>query len=73
MRGVTYGLANRCSHCGGSLAEGQVIAESIQCPLSAPASASVTVRSSGAPALIHNPVFDVRERGAGIEVRARER
>jgi nitrite reductase/ring-hydroxylating ferredoxin subunit/uncharacterized membrane protein len=69
--GVIYALANRCSHCGGSLAEGQVVAESIQCPLSGTAFRLTDGVVERGPSAYPQPVFEVRERDAGIEVRAR--
>ena len=71
--GVIYALADRCTHCGGSLSEGRVVAASIQCPLSGTSFRLNDGEIEGGPSAYPQPVFEVREHGAGVEVRARER
>ena len=69
--GAIYALADRCSHCGGSLSRGRVMADSIQCPLN-----DTRFRlSDGAivlgPSAYPQPTFEARQRDGHIEVRAR--
>lgn len=68
--GAVYALADRCSHCGGSLSSGRLVGDSIQCPRN-------TTRfrvSDGAivigPSAYPQPVFEARERAGQVEVRA---
>ena len=68
--GAVHALADRCSHCGGSLASGRLVGDSIQCPRN-------TTRfrlSDGAivigPSAYPQPVFAAREYAGHIEVRA---
>lgn len=70
--GTIYALANRCSHCGGSLSRGRVVADSIQCPLN-----DTRFRlSDGAivhgPSAYTQPTFEARQREGDIEIRARQ-
>ena len=71
--GAIYALADRCSHCGGSLAEGRMVAESIQCPLSGTVFRLSDGEIERGPSAYPQPAFEARERGGGVEVRARQR
>jgi len=69
--GAIYALANRCSHCGGSLSRGRVVAGAIQCPLN-----DTRFRlSDGAivlgPSAYPQATFEAREREGHIEIRTR--
>ncbi len=69
--GRIYALANRCTHRGGSLADGTLEDGCVTCPLHS----SVFRLSDGAvmrgPAGAPEPAFDVRVEGGTVEVRAR--
>jgi uncharacterized membrane protein len=65
-------LANRCSHRGGPLAEGRLSGNCIQCPwhLSEFDVASGRVRRG--PAVVAQPVYEVRDTDGGLQVRRDE-
>ena len=67
-----YALADRCSHCGASLAEGRVVAESIQCPLNDTRFRLSDGKIEHGPSAYPQPAFEARERGGGVEVCARQ-
>lgn len=70
--GRIHALANRCTHRGGSLAEGTLEDGCVTCPLHE----SVFRLSDGAvmrgPAGAPEPAFDVRVKDGTVEVRARQ-
>ena len=68
--GVIYAMADRCSHCGGSLARGRVVADSIQCPLNETRFRLSDGAIERGPSAYPQPALEVRERGGGVEVRA---
>jgi nitrite reductase/ring-hydroxylating ferredoxin subunit/uncharacterized membrane protein len=69
--GRIYALANRCTHRGGSLADGELEAGCVTCPLHG----SVFRLSDGAvmqgPATSPEPALDVRIENGTVQVRAR--
>ena len=69
---ATYALADRCSHCGASLAEGRVVAESIQCPLNDTRFRLSDGKIEHGPSAYPQPALEARERGGGVEVCARQ-
>lgn len=70
--GAVYALADRCSHCGGSLSSGRLVGDSIQCPRNATRfrlrDGAIVIGPSAYP----QPVFEARERAGHVEVRARQ-
>lgn len=71
--GAIYALADRCSHCGSSLAEGLVAAESIRCPLHDTRFRLTDGAIVRGPSAYPQPVFAARERAGGVEVRVQEK
>ena len=68
--GAIYALADRCTHCGGSLAAGRVVAESIQCPLNKTRFRLSDGEIERGPSAYPQPAFEARESGGAVEVRA---
>jgi nitrite reductase/ring-hydroxylating ferredoxin subunit/uncharacterized membrane protein len=64
-------LAHRCSHLGGPLSEGTLKDGSVVCPWHGSEFRLANGRVLRGPATQSQPVFDVRERAGGIEVKAR--
>jgi nitrite reductase/ring-hydroxylating ferredoxin subunit len=72
LDGITYALADHCSHAGGPLHEGEVDGElCVTCPWHLSRFSLTDGRVEAGPASVPVPVFDVRERDGGYEVRLR--
>jgi nitrite reductase/ring-hydroxylating ferredoxin subunit/uncharacterized membrane protein len=68
--GHIYALAERCSHLGGPLADGNVEDGCIQCPWHGSRFALADGHPVAGPATIAQPCFETRVRNGQIEVRA---
>jgi nitrite reductase/ring-hydroxylating ferredoxin subunit len=71
-RGHLHAIHDRCSHRGCLLSSGEVEGESVVCPCHG---SRFSVRDGSVergPATVPQPVFEVREGAAGIEVRLPE-
>ena len=66
-------LADRCSHRGGPLSEGYVEGECVRCPWHGSRFDLVSGEVAGGPAVVPQPVFEVRAAGSGLDVRRKER
>lgn len=71
--GAIYALADRCTHCGGSLSRGRLVADSIECPLNDTRFRLIDGAIERGPSAYPQPVFEAREHAGGVEVRALER
>ena len=69
--GHIYALANRCSHLGGPLDEGQIIDGCVQCPWHQSTFRLHDGHIVRGPASAPQPTYDVRVQAGDIEVRAR--
>jgi nitrite reductase/ring-hydroxylating ferredoxin subunit/uncharacterized membrane protein len=67
--GSVKALHNRCTHRGGSLAEGEIDGNTVTCPLHGSVFSLDDGSVERGPAAYPQPVFEVRETGDGIEVR----
>jgi nitrite reductase/ring-hydroxylating ferredoxin subunit/uncharacterized membrane protein len=67
--GAVKALHNRCTHRGGSLAEGEIDGDTVTCPLHGSVFSLDDGSVERGPAAYPQPVFEVRETGDGIEVR----
>lgn len=65
-------LANRCSHRGGPLAEGEVDDGCLRCPWHGSEFDVTTGAVRRGPATVAQPVYEVRGGGSGLEVRREE-
>jgi nitrite reductase/ring-hydroxylating ferredoxin subunit len=68
--GSVYALAGRCAHRGGSLADGELVGECLQCPLHGSLFRLADGAVERGPSAYPQPVFDVRVAGGRIAVRA---
>ena len=68
--GAIYVLADRCSHCGGSLSAGRLVGDSIQCPRNYTRFRLADGAIVRGPSAYPQPVFEARESAGHIEVRA---
>ncbi|MBV9660818.1 MAG: Rieske (2Fe-2S) protein [Acidimicrobiales bacterium] len=65
-------LANRCSHRGGPLAEGEVHGSCVRCPWHGSQFDIATGAVTRGPAAVAQPAYQLRRRGAGWQVRRDE-
>ena len=65
-------LANRCSHRGGPLAEGEVRGSCVRCPWHGSQFEIATGAVVRGPAVVAQPVYQLRHGGAGWQVRRDE-
>jgi nitrite reductase/ring-hydroxylating ferredoxin subunit len=68
--GGVYALADRCAHRGGSLADGELVGDCVQCPLHASLYKLADGSVERGPSAYPQPVFDVRVANGRIAVRA---
>jgi len=68
--GVLHALADRCSHRGAPLHEGELVADCIECPWHQSRFRLADGAVQQGPAAYPQPVLDVREHQGRIEVRA---
>jgi nitrite reductase/ring-hydroxylating ferredoxin subunit/uncharacterized membrane protein len=68
--GVLHALADRCSHRGGPLHEGELVGDCIECPWHASRFRLDDGSVEQGPAAYPQPAFEARERDGRIEVRA---
>jgi nitrite reductase/ring-hydroxylating ferredoxin subunit/uncharacterized membrane protein len=69
--GYLHALANRCTHRGGPLHEGNLVGGCIECPLHGSRFSFVDGSVERGPATAPQPVYEVREIDGRVEVRAR--
>lgn len=69
--GTIHALADRCSHRGGPLHEGDVVGGCIECPWHGSLFRLEDGSLERGPAAYPQPVFDARERDGRVEIRAR--
>jgi nitrite reductase/ring-hydroxylating ferredoxin subunit/uncharacterized membrane protein len=67
-RGKIHAIADRCSHRGCSLSEGEVANDSVTCPCHG-SRFGLDGTLLGGPAIAPQPVLEVRVRDGGVEVR----
>jgi nitrite reductase/ring-hydroxylating ferredoxin subunit/uncharacterized membrane protein len=68
--GAIHALADRCSHRGGPLHEGELVGDCIQCPWHASRFRLADGSVEQGPSAYPQPVFEVREHDGRIEIRA---
>ena len=68
--GQVYALADTCAHRGGSLAEGELVGDCVQCPLHASQFKLADGSVERGPSAYPQPVFDVRVTDGRIALRA---
>src|SRR4051794_28689118 len=68
--GQVYALADTCAHRGGSLADGELVGECVQCPLHASLFKLADGSVERGPSAYPQPVLDVRVADGRIAVRA---
>jgi len=71
--GNVYALADTCVHRGGSLAEGELIGDCVECPLHASRFRLEDGSVEQGPAAFPQPALEARVREGSIEVRAPQR
>lgn len=69
--GQVHALANRCSHLGGPLNEGEIVEGCVQCPWHGSVFRLRDGHIVRGPASVPQPTYDVRVQAGQIEVRAR--
>ena len=65
-----FALADRCVHRGGSLAEGQLVGDCVECPLHGSRFALADGSVEQGPAAYPQPALETRVHEGSIEVRA---
>jgi nitrite reductase/ring-hydroxylating ferredoxin subunit/uncharacterized membrane protein len=68
--GTVHALANRCSHRGGPLHEGELLGDCIQCPWHGARYRLEDGSLERGPSAYPQPVFEARERAGRVEIRA---
>ena len=68
--GQVYALANTCVHRGGSLADGELVGDCVQCPLHGSRFQLADGSVEQGPAAYPQPTLETRVRDGSIEVRA---
>jgi nitrite reductase/ring-hydroxylating ferredoxin subunit/uncharacterized membrane protein len=68
--GAIYALADRCSHRGGSLADGELVGRCVECPLHGSLFRLADGSVERGPSAYPQPVYDVRVADGRIAVRA---
>jgi nitrite reductase/ring-hydroxylating ferredoxin subunit/uncharacterized membrane protein len=71
--GRVFALSDRCTHRGGPLHQGQISGGCVTCPWHGSTFRLEDGSVERGPTAYPQPVYDVRVRGASIEVRARQR
>jgi nitrite reductase/ring-hydroxylating ferredoxin subunit/uncharacterized membrane protein len=71
QRGRACALAHPCSHLGGPLSEGTLKDGSLVCPWHGSEFSLENGAVLNGPATVPQPVFDVREQGGNVQVKAR--
>ena len=71
-QGRTYVLADRCSHRGGPLSQGAIGDDCVTCPWHGSQFELVTGGVRRGPAVVPQPVYEVRDGSHGTEVRRQE-
>jgi nitrite reductase/ring-hydroxylating ferredoxin subunit/uncharacterized membrane protein len=69
VRGRVHALADRCVHRGGSLSEGELVGDCVECPLHGSRFRLEDGSVERGPAAYPQPVYDVRVDQGGIAVR----
>jgi nitrite reductase/ring-hydroxylating ferredoxin subunit/uncharacterized membrane protein len=69
--GTLHALADRCTHRGGPLSEGELVGDCVQCPWHQSQFRLDDGSVEQGPATFPQPVLDVREQDGRIEVKAR--
>jgi nitrite reductase/ring-hydroxylating ferredoxin subunit/uncharacterized membrane protein len=69
-RGAVYALADTCAHRGGSLAEGELVGDCVQCPLHGSQFRLTDGSVERGPSAYPQPVYEVRVADGRIAVRA---
>jgi nitrite reductase/ring-hydroxylating ferredoxin subunit/uncharacterized membrane protein len=70
--GVAVAVADRCTHRGGALSEGERDERCVTCPWHGSAFDLVTGQVRRGPATRPQPVYETRERSGRVEIRRRE-
>src|SRR4051794_28300992 len=70
VRGEVHALADRCAHRGGSLSEGELSGECVECPLHGSVFSLADGSVGRGPSAYPQPVYDVRVANGRIAVRA---
>jgi len=68
--GTIYALGDRCAHRGGSLHEGELLGDCIECPLHGTRIRLDDGSLERGPSAYPQPVFETREHDGRVEVRA---
>ena len=68
--GTLHALADRCTHRGGPLHEGELVGDCIQCPWHASRLRLADGSVERGPAAYQQPVYEAREHDGRIEIRA---
>jgi nitrite reductase/ring-hydroxylating ferredoxin subunit/uncharacterized membrane protein len=68
-RGAVYALADRCAHRGGSLADGELVGDCVECPLHGSLFRLADGSVEQGPSAYPQPVYDVRVANGRIAVR----
>jgi nitrite reductase/ring-hydroxylating ferredoxin subunit/uncharacterized membrane protein len=71
--GTLCGLADRCSHQGGPLHEGELVDDRVRCPWHASEFVLADGSVAHGPASAPQPAYDVRDDGGVLQVRRRPR
>jgi nitrite reductase/ring-hydroxylating ferredoxin subunit/uncharacterized membrane protein len=72
LDGTVVALADRCTHRGGALSEGEREDDCVTCPWHGSAFDLVTGQVRRGPASRPQPVYETRERSGRVEIRRRE-
>jgi nitrite reductase/ring-hydroxylating ferredoxin subunit/uncharacterized membrane protein len=68
-QGQIYALGDRCAHRGGTLHEGELVGECVQCPLHGSRFRLADGAVEGGPSAYPQPVYDVRVQSGRIALR----
>src|SRR3954471_19812855 len=68
--GAVYALANRCAHRGGSLADGELVGDCVECPLHGSLFRLADGSVERGPSAYPQPIYDVRLSNGRIALRA---
>ena len=71
--GEVHALSNTCVHRGGSLADGELVGDCVQCPLHGSRFRLEDGSVEQGPAAYPQPALEARVRDGSIEVRAPQR
>jgi nitrite reductase/ring-hydroxylating ferredoxin subunit/uncharacterized membrane protein len=70
VRGEVHALGDTCAHRGGSLAEGELVGDCVECPLHGSRFRLSDDAVERGPSAYPQPVYDVREQNGRIALRA---